>query len=141
MAEVVLRNVSKTYPGPVRAVDHLSLTVADGELLVVVGPSGAGKTALLRMIAGLETPTSGTISIGGRVVDDIAPPNRDVAMVFQHHGLYPHMTVRQNLAFPLKARRMGHKEIDRRVLAAAEMLGVAELMSRRPLRSRTGRRS
>ena len=105
MAEVVLERVHKTYPNGVRAVCDLNLTVADGELIVLVGPSGCGKTTTLRLIAGLETPTSGTIRINGRVVNAEPPHRRDVAMVFQRPALYPHLNVRDNLGFGLALRR------------------------------------
>src|SRR3954470_14506243 len=104
MAEVVLDQVGKTYPNGVRAVRDLSLTVADGELLVLVGPSGCGKSTVLRLVAGLEAPTTGRIMIGGEDMTAVPPQHRDVAMVFQSYALYPHMTVRQNLGFGLRMR-------------------------------------
>jgi len=132
MARIVLQGVSKVYPGHVPAVRGLSLEVADGEFVVLVGPSGCGKTTTLRMIAGLETVTSGEIFIGGRRVDHLPPRDRDVAMVFQHYALYPHMTVYDNLAFGLKVRKAPREEIRRRVTETAERLGLAELLKRRP---------
>ncbi len=154
MAEVVLENVSKLYPGNVTAVDRCSLTISDGEFIVLVGPSGCGKSTTLRMIAGLEDISGGTIRIGARVVNDVAPKDRDIAMVFQNYALYPHMTVYQNMAFALMLRRhygawdhllaavfappyyrrarAERAEIDRRVRQAAEMLGITPLLARRP---------
>ncbi len=154
MAEVVFDNVSKIFPGDVRAVDRVSLHIRDREFLVLVGPSGCGKSTSLRMIAGLEEPTTGTIRIGDRVVNDVAPKDRDIAMVFQNYALYPHMTVYKNLAFGLMMRRrhggwgnpliallapgryrqarQERQEIDRRVRQTATMLGLDDLLSRRP---------
>jgi len=105
MAEIVFDQVTKTYRGGVNGVDGLSLQIEDGEFMVLVGPSGCGKSTALRSIAGLEEITDGTISIGGRVVNDVPPKDRDVAMVFQNYALYPHMTVEQNLAFGLRQRK------------------------------------
>ena len=132
MARVVFEAVTKAFPGGTIAVDALDLEVVDGELMVLVGPSGCGKSTALRMIAGLEQPTGGTIRIGERDVNGISPGARDVAMVFQSYALYPHMTVRHNLAFPLRRRRMAKDEIERRVAAMAEMLELAELLGRKP---------
>jgi multiple sugar transport system ATP-binding protein len=136
MASVVLENLSKSFKGPrqetVDALTNLNLTVADKELLVLVGPSGCGKTTTLRLIAGLEEASRGTISIDGRVVNDVAPKDRDIAMVFQHHALFPHMTARENLAFGLKLRKHSRAEIEQRVGEAAEMLGLADCLDRRP---------
>ena len=133
MAEVVLERVSKTYPNGVQAVCHLTLTVADGELVVLVGPSGCGKTTTLRLIAGLETPTSGTIRIGGQPVDRLPPHRRDVAMVFQRPALYPHLNVRDNLGFGLALRRTAAQaERRERVEQTAGLLGLADLLERRP---------
>ncbi len=132
MAEVILEHVSKTFPGGVRAVQDLSLTVLDGEFLVLVGPSGCGKSTALRCIAGLEEATEGVIRIGGRKVNDLEPRDRDVAMVFQNYALYPHMTVGQNIAFPLKMHRVPGAEIQARVKEAADILGLTDLLDRRP---------
>ena len=133
MAEVAFENVSKTYSRGMRpAVDGFTLTVNDGEFLVLVGPSGCGKSTTLRMVAGLETPSSGRISIAGREVTHLAPKDRDIAMVFQNYALYPHMTVRENMAFALKLRHVPKDEIARRVGAVAETLGLAPYLSRLP---------
>src|SRR4051812_28513094 len=132
MAEIVLDGVTKRYSGGVVAVDRVSLGIEDGEFLVLVGPSGCGKSTLLRLIAGLEETSEGSISIGGRDVTDLAPKDRDVAMVFQSYALYPHMTVRQNLGYGLKVRRTPKPEIERRVLEVARMLRLDELLDRRP---------
>src|SRR6185369_8109492 len=114
------------------AVADLSLEIDDGEFMVLVGPSGSGKTTALRLLAGLETLTSGTIRIGDRVVDTVAPRERDIAMVFQDYALYPQMSVRQNLAFGLKIRKLARDEIKRRVDATAEVLGIETLLDRKP---------
>ncbi len=140
MASVELRNVSKIFPGDVRAVDDVSLDVADGEFLVLVGPSGCGKSTLLRMIAGLDEPTGGAIRIGDRDVTRLPPKDRDVAMVFQSYALYPHMTVRRNMAFGLQLRRVPKGEIASRVQSAAEMLGLTELLERKPAALSGGQR-
>jgi multiple sugar transport system ATP-binding protein len=132
MAQIVLDRVDKVYPGGVKAVDGLSLEIADGEFMVLVGPSGCGKSTALRSIAGLDEVTSGTISIGGRVVNDLPPKDRDIAMVFQNYALYPHMTVEQNLAFGLQQRRMPKDEIKRRVTGVARMLGLEDYLRRKP---------
>jgi len=132
MAEVLLENVTKVYPGPVRAVDSLFLRIADGEFVVLVGPSGCGKSTTLRVVAGLEEVTAGAIRIGHRVVNDVAPRDRDIAMVFQNYALYPHMTVYKNMAFGLKLRRVPIKEIDGKVRAVAKLLGIEDLLGRRP---------
>jgi multiple sugar transport system ATP-binding protein len=132
MAQVVLENVAKIYPGNVRAVDDVSLDVADGELIVLVGPSGCGKSTTLRMIAGLEELSGGVIRIGERVVNDLAPKARDIAMVFQNDALYPHMNVRQNLGFALRLRKVPKAEIKTKVEATAAMLGIADLLDRKP---------
>jgi multiple sugar transport system ATP-binding protein len=132
MAQIVLDHVDKTYPGGVKAVDELNLDIADGEFMVLVGPSGCGKSTALRSIAGLEEITSGTISIGGRVVNDLPPKDRDIAMVFQNYALYPHMTVWQNLAFGLQQRKASKDEIKRRVADVAKMLGLSDFLQRKP---------
>jgi multiple sugar transport system ATP-binding protein len=132
MAQVTLSHVRKVYPSGFEAVKDLSLDIRDGEFVVLVGPSGCGKSTTLRMVAGLEDVSSGTISIGGRVVNDVHPKDRDIAMVFQNYALYPHMTVYKNMAFALKLRGMPTDEIDRKVRAAAKTLGIEELLERKP---------
>ncbi|MCP4834707.1 MAG: sn-glycerol-3-phosphate ABC transporter ATP-binding protein UgpC [Phycisphaera sp.] len=132
MARVTLANVDKKYPGGTHAVRDCSLEISDGEFLVLVGPSGCGKSTLLRMIAGLEEITDGTIDIGGRVVNDVAPKDRDIAMVFQNYALYPHKSARANMEFALKLRRIPRAERDRRVAEAARILGIEELLDRKP---------
>src|SRR5436305_2651657 len=132
VAEIKLNNVSKIFSGGVVAVDSVSLTIGSGEFLVLVGPSGCGKSTLLRMIAGLEHLSDGTISIGERDVTDLPPRSRDVAMVFQSYALYPHMTVRENLGYGLKVRKIPKHEIRERVDRAAELLGLDKLLDRKP---------
>src|SRR5512136_929652 len=132
MAEVKLDGVSKVYDGKVQAVRDVSLRINDKEFVVLVGPSGCGKSTVLRMIAGLEEITAGTIAIDGRVVNDVAPKDRDIAMVFQNYALYPHMTVFENLAFGLKLRKYPKPEIDTRVQHAADILGIASYLDRKP---------
>ena len=139
MAEINLDHVSKTFGG-VKAVDDVSLEIADGEFLVLVGPSGCGKSTLLRMIAGLEQTTDGWISIGGLDVTDLPPKDRDIAMVFQTYALYPHMSVRQNLGYGLKARGTEKLEIARRVDEVAVLLGLSALLDRRPAQLSGGQR-
>ncbi|MFP4606724.1 MAG: ABC transporter ATP-binding protein [Thiohalospira sp.] len=129
---MALEGVGKTFPDGTAAVRDLSLEVADGELVVLVGPSGCGKSTVLRLIAGLEAATAGTVRIGGRTVNDTGPGERDVAMVFQNYALYPHMTVRGNLEFPLRMRGLGRAERRRRAEEAARLLGITELLERRP---------
>jgi multiple sugar transport system ATP-binding protein len=132
MASVELQKISKLYPGGVKAVDGIDLTIADREFVVLVGPSGCGKTTTLRMVAGLEEITSGVIRIGERVVNDVAPKDRDIAMVFQNYALYPHMTVYNNMAFGLKLRRVPKAQIRERVTAAAKTLDIEHLLDRKP---------
>ncbi len=132
MAEVILETVTKIYPGGVQAVREMNLHIHDREFLVLVGPSGCGKSTLLRMVAGLETANSGTIRIGQRVVNDVPPKDRDIAMVFQNYALYPHMSVYKNMAFGLILRKLPKAEIDQRVRAAAKILGIEHLLERRP---------
>jgi multiple sugar transport system ATP-binding protein len=140
MAQIMLDEVDKVYPGGVKAIDDLSLSISDGEFMVLVGPSGCGKSTALRSIAGLEDITSGTISIGGRVVNDLPPKDRDIAMVFQNYALYPHMTVEQNLAFGLQQRKTPKDEIKRRVAEVAKMLGLDEYLKRKPAALSGGQR-
>ncbi|HBC88277.1 MAG TPA: sugar ABC transporter ATP-binding protein [Lentisphaeria bacterium] len=132
MADVTLKDVCKIYPGNVKAVDSVNLYIKDREFVVLVGPSGCGKSTTLRMVAGLEEISSGTISIGTRVVNDVPPKDRDIAMVFQNYALYPHMTVYENMAFGLKLRKFKKTDIDKRVQEAAEILGIKEYLHRRP---------
>jgi multiple sugar transport system ATP-binding protein len=132
MASVTLDNVRKVYAGGVVAVAGATFAAQDGELLVLVGPSGCGKSTTLRMIAGLESISAGTLSIGERVVNDVKPADRDIAMVFQSYALYPHMSVAENLAFGLKLRGVERGEIARRVDEAARMLGLTDLLERQP---------
>jgi multiple sugar transport system ATP-binding protein len=133
MAEIVLDHISKVYPGgETSAVTDLNLNIGDGEFIVLVGPSGCGKTTALRMVAGLESITDGTISIGDRVVNTVPPKERDIAMVFQNYALYPHMTVYDNMAFGLKLRKVAKTDIDRRVREAAGILGLEEFLDRKP---------
>jgi len=132
MAALSLDNLTKHFPGGVRAVEGLSLEVRDGELVVLAGPSGCGKTTTLRLIAGLENPTAGRITLGGRPLDGVPPKGRDVAMVFQSHALYPHLSVAGNLGFGLRLRGVAREEIRQRVAWAAGMLGIEELLGRRP---------
>ena len=140
MADIAIRGVTKSYDGRVAAVDDVDIDVADGELLVLVGPSGCGKSTLLRMIAGLEEVTAGTISIGGRDVTHLQPKDRDIAMVFQSYALYPHMTVRKNIGYPLRLAKAPKDEIDRRVEAVAEILQLAEKLDVRPSHLSGGQR-
>ena len=155
MAEVVLKHIQKIYPHSdvakrkkkkgaapatnlqvtekgVVAVQDFNLEIKDREFIVLVGPSGCGKSTTLRMVAGLEEISDGELTIDGRVVNDVAPKDRDIAMVFQSYALYPHMTVRENLAFPLKLRKVPKEEIDRKVEEAAEILGITEYLNRKP---------
>lgn len=132
MAKVTLENVKKVYDNKNVAVNDFSLEIKDKEFMVFVGPSGCGKSTTLRMIAGLEEITSGTISIGDKVVNDVLPKDRDIAMVFQNYALYPHMTVFENMAFGLKLRKVPKNEIESSVKSAAEILGIGDLLGRRP---------
>jgi multiple sugar transport system ATP-binding protein len=140
MGQIVLDHVSKIYSGGVKGIDDLSLDIADGEFMVLVGPSGCGKSTALRSIAGLEEITSGTISIGAQVVNDLAPKDRDIAMVFQNYALYPHMTVEQNLAFGLQQRKTPKDEIQRRVSDVAGLLGLEDYLKRKPAALSGGQR-
>ena len=132
MAEIVLDRVTKSYPNGATAVKDLSITIADGEFIILVGPSGCGKSTTLNMIAGLEDISSGELSIGGERVNEKAPKDRDIAMVFQSYALYPHMTVRQNIAFPLTLAKMKKDEIARKVDEAAKILDLTEFLDRKP---------
>jgi sn-glycerol 3-phosphate transport system ATP-binding protein len=140
MADVRFEQVTKVFAGGATALDDLTLRVEDGEFMILVGPSGCGKTTALRLVAGLEKPTSGKIGIDGRVVNDVSPRDRDIAMVFQNYALYPHMTVYRNLAFGLRERKAPRAEIDRRVREASAMLGLDDLLKRRPAQLSGGQR-
>lgn len=131
MAEVVLENISKHY-GEVKAVDDVSLKINDRELLTLLGPSGSGKTTTMRLIAGLEAPTSGRIFIAGTLVNDLPPRERDVAMVFQSYALYPHMSVYDNIAFPLRMRKLDRDGINEKVNKTANLLEISQLLKRKP---------
>ena len=140
MAQVDFVNVSKRFDSDIIAVDDFSLTVEEGEFLILVGPSGCGKTTLLRMVAGLEEVTSGEIRIAGKSVNDLPPTERDIAMVFQNYALYPHMTVAENIAFPLKQKKTRKAEIATRVLDVARLLGIEDLLGRKPRELSGGQR-
>jgi multiple sugar transport system ATP-binding protein len=140
MAELEFRGLRKAFPGGTVAVEDLDLLIADGEFLVLVGPSGSGKTTVLRMAAGLERASAGDVLIGGEVVNDVAPPDRDIAMVFQTYALYPHMTVYDNMAFGLKLHGLKKAEIRPRVQSAAKMLELDELLKRKPSQLSGGQR-
>lgn len=132
MASVTLRNVQKTYPGGFQAIKGIDFAVGDGQFCVLVGPSGCGKSTLLRMVAGLETITGGDIDIGGRIVNQVEPAERDIAMVFQNYALYPHMSVYNNMAYGLRNRRMAEPEIKTRVEEAARILELGAMLERKP---------
>src|SRR5438477_5644222 len=140
MSSVTLEHVTKRF-GEVTAVNDMTIEVKDKEFLVLVGPSGCGKSTCLRLIAGLEEVTQGNIYIGERLVNDVAPKDRDIAMVFQSYALYPHMSVYDNLAFGLRLRKTPKKEIDRRVHEAAEILGVGTLRNGKPSTLAGGQRA
>ena len=140
MANVILHDVRKTYPGGVDAIKGINFEVGDGQFCVLVGPSGCGKSTLLRMVAGLETITGGTIDIGGRVVNEIEPADRDIAMVFQNYALYPHMSVYNNMAYGLRNRGMPKPEIDTRVREAAQILEITPMLERKPRQLSGGQR-
>jgi multiple sugar transport system ATP-binding protein len=140
MADVQLQEVDKVYDGGVRAVQDLTLDVADSEFLVLVGPSGCGKTTALRMVAGLEEITDGTVSIGGRVVNELTPKERDVAMVFQNYALYPHLSVADNIAFGLRLRKMPRGVVDERIAWAAKLLDLTPYLARKPRELSGGQR-
>ena len=132
MAKVTLKNITKVYPGNVTAVKDVNLEIADKEFIVLVGPSGCGKSTTLRMIAGLEEITEGELYIGDKLCNDVAPKDRDIAMVFQNYALYPHMTVYDNMAFGLKLRKVPKDEIDKKVKEAARTLDIEHLLDRKP---------
>jgi multiple sugar transport system ATP-binding protein len=140
MAQIELQHLTKVYPGGVLAVDDVSLEIGDGEFIVLVGPSGCGKSTLLRLIAGLEEVSQGSVAIGGTDVTEFAPRKRDIAMVFQSYALYPHMNVRQNIAYGLKVRRTPKDERNRRVEEVAALLGLEDLLDRRPAQLSGGQR-
>jgi multiple sugar transport system ATP-binding protein len=140
MAEIVLDDVTKRYPDGTEAVKHLSLDIADGEFLILVGPSGCGKSTALRMVAGLEDISDGELRIDGDVVNDKAPKDRDIAMVFQNYALYPHMTVRENMGFALKLAKTPKEEIDRKVTEAADVLDLQTQLDRKPANLSGGQR-
>jgi multiple sugar transport system ATP-binding protein len=140
VAEIRVEQVNKVYAGGVHAVHDVDLTIASGEFMVLVGPSGCGKSTLLRMIAGLEEVSAGSISIGGRDVTDLSPRERDIAMVFQNYALYPHMSVERNLGYGLRVRNMEKGEIKRRVQEVARLLGLEELLERKPAALSGGQR-
>jgi sn-glycerol 3-phosphate transport system ATP-binding protein len=132
VADVTISNVRKVYPGNVEAVKGVSIEIPDGGFCVLVGPSGCGKSTLLRMVAGLETISSGEVTIGGRVVNEVEPSDRDIAMVFQNYALYPHMSVYDNMAYGLRNRGTPKAEIDQRVREAARILAIEPFLERRP---------
>ena len=132
MATVSLKNVKKIYDNKVTAVHDFNLEIADKEFIVLVGPSGCGKSTTLRMVAGLEEISSGELYIDGKLMNDVAPKDRDIAMVFQNYALYPHMTVYENMAFPLKLRKRPKSEIDKAVREAAEILDITQYLDRKP---------
>jgi multiple sugar transport system ATP-binding protein len=140
MARVALEQIEKVYPNGFKAIHGLDLEVADGEFMVLVGPSGCGKTTALRMVAGLEEVTSGEITIGDRVVNDVEPKDREIAMVFQNYALYPNMTVRENIGFALRLRHMDKTEREKRVTEAAELLGLTDWIDRKPAQLSGGQR-
>ena len=132
MGAINITSVGKIYPNGTRALEDVSIEVNDGEFVVLVGPSGCGKTTLLRMVAGLEDITEGEISIADKIVNEVAPKDRDIAMVFQNYALYPHMSVYDNMAFSLKLRKFSKDEIDKKVKDAAKTLEIDELLERKP---------
>src|SRR6266545_5037414 len=140
MAEVMFDKVEKIYDNDVHAVHDLSLGIGDGEFVVLVGPSGCGKTTALRMVAGLEDITDGKVSIGGRVVNDLTPKERDIAMVFQNYALYPHLSVAENIAFGLRLRKEPKKTIEEKVEWAGKLLGLTQYLNRRPKELSGGQR-
>ena len=140
MAAIEFDHVTKRFPGGTVAVDDVELTVEDGEFMIFVGPSGCGKTTLLRMVAGLEEVTAGSIRIGDREVNDVPAKSRDIAMVFQNYALYPHMSVADNMGFPLRMQRMKKPDMRQRVREVAELLGIEALLDRKPRQLSGGQR-
>src|SRR5919202_576874 len=140
MAEIEFDDVVKRYPDGFEAVKHMNLQIRDAEFMILVGPSGCGKSTALRMIAGLEDISEGDLKIGGEVVNDLAPKDRDIAMVFQNYALYPHMTVRENMGFALKLRKAPQEEIKRRVDEAAKILDLEQHLERKPANLSGGQR-
>ena len=140
MAEIELNDITKRYPDGFEAVKHMDLGIKDGEFMILVGPSGCGKSTALRMIAGLEDITEGDLKIGGEVVNERAPKDRDIAMVFQNYALYPHMTVRENMGFALKLAGVDKAEIDRKVSEAARVLDLEQHLDRKPANLSGGQR-
>src|SRR3981081_3015277 len=140
MAQITLNGVTKRYPDGTEAVKHMDLEIGDGEFMILVGPSGCGKSTALRMIAGLEDISDGELRIGDDVVNDRAPKDRDIAMVFQNYALYPHMTVRDNMGFALKLRKAPQEEIDQKVQQAAETLDLVDHLDRKPANLSGGQR-
>src|SRR3954463_9174847 len=140
MANIQMKDVTKRYPDGFEAVKHMELDINDGEFMILVGPSGCGKSTALRMIAGLEDITEGELKIGDQVVNDRAPKDRDIAMVFQNYALYPHMTVRDNMGFALKLAHVDKEEIDKRVEEAARVLDLEQHLDRKPANPPGGRR-
>src|SRR5437868_4023456 len=140
MANIQLKDVTKRYPDGFEAVKHMDLDINDGEFMILVGPSGCGKSTALRMIAGLEDITDGEMYIGDQVVNQLAPKDRDIAMVFQNYALYPHMTVRENMGFALKLAKVPQAEIDRKVNEAARTLDIAQHLDRKPANLSGGQR-
>jgi multiple sugar transport system ATP-binding protein len=140
MAPITIERVTKVYPNGFKAVSELDLAVAEGEFMVLVGPSGCGKTTALRMVAGLEEISQGTVRIGDRIVNNVSSKDRDIAMVFQNYALYPHMTVRENIGFALKLRRVSKAEVKKKVDDAASVLGLTEWIDRKPSQLSGGQR-
>src|SRR5918999_647689 len=140
MAEILMNDITKRYPDGYEAVKHMNLDIQDGEIMILVGPSGCGKSTALRMIAGLEDITEGELRIGEDVVNDKAPKDRDIAMVFQNYALYPHMTVRDNMGFALKLAKVDQAEIDKRVSEAARILDLEQHLDRKPANLSGGQR-
>src|SRR3954451_2105984 len=140
MAEITLDHLTKRYPDGFKAVKDMNLKIEDGEFVILVGPSGCGKSTALKMIAGLEDITEGELRIGDQVVNELAPKDRDIAMVFQNYALYPHMTVRENMAFPLKLAKVPQAEVDSKVGEAARILDLEQHLDRKPANLSGGQR-